>query len=708
MLSPMILTPSGLGGQVVGADYFSNAPRTCRRRPITPDVLRQFRSRSESRKSESASRRLSSSSSSSSSLSSSSSTSPVSAARFTRCATAAMNHYYQPQEQGFGSPSRPDSHLSSVAPRAPLPGYDRDYRPPGSATDTAGEERDAWGPTSPPRGAGSASWGSSTAGAHFPTTSTTSHQQPHLIPRGPQTIDPHTTRRVSNAASDYGAPEPPLGHGQPGPSSPSTAGPKEGFVRIRILGIDRQKRDMYIKFNAETNLPNFHHSSYRGLSRSYTEFTYLVAALGVTCPQSIVPALPLSQTSAATDEEDDRLIKAAFQKWAVRLTSDPAAIRDDELRSFIESDFGYTARTKKKSSTGFSFSRSSRLPGEIEDPLTAAKVSMARLETVFADTAKTLDRVSKSRRTAAGAVHDAGEQTNTFALAEPYAPLANGFKRLAHTLKADADLLASQSVSEQITLGDVFLYQSGNAKSAKETLSGRDAVADDHRHAVKASIQKRRNIEKLKSASSLRSDKVNEALEDLDEAQHYEETLARRLQGISTNLQPSLTRHSVDTHADLLSSLLEHARTTLIYEKQRLKEYETMRPEMRAIRRPEAGVIYHTTPAIAAPVGASTGRTGSIGSIASSGAGTLAASTYGNAVAPPQSPTPSRVGAGSVSSPLASADPLRGGGLHAPGSMAQKIEKRSIRNMASSVHVEGDKRQRVDARMAASMLANGF
>jgi hypothetical protein len=51
----------------------------------------------------------------------------------------------------------------------------------------------------------------------------------------------------------------------------------------------------------------------------------------------------------------------------------------------------------------------------------------------------------------------------------------------------------------------------------QDTLSGRDAVADDHRQAVKASIQKRRNIEKLKSASSLRSDKVNEALEDLDE-----------------------------------------------------------------------------------------------------------------------------------------------------------------------------------------------
>jgi len=53
-----------------------------------------------------------------------------------------------------------------------------------------------------------------------------------------------------------------------------------------------------------------------------------------------VPALPISQTSAATDDEDDRLIKSAFQRWVVRLTGDPAVIRDDETRSFVESDFG--------------------------------------------------------------------------------------------------------------------------------------------------------------------------------------------------------------------------------------------------------------------------------------------------------------------------------------------------------------------------------
>ncbi|GAA5993174.1 hypothetical protein JCM10908_001324 [Rhodotorula pacifica] len=705
MLSPVILTTSSASATATdGGDYFS--PRrygqgTKSAKPITP---RFSLSSSPTRQRQS------------SPLAPPHALNTDNVSASSRRALAATMSYYPDSSNGAATaPYRPDSHLSSVAPRAPLPGYDRDYRNPGAAAAVA-EEGDAWGPTSPPRGGAHNTWGNGGGGGgatnHFPTSG-----QPTLVPRSPQTIEP--SRRVSAATdAEYGPPEPASSSSAATSNNPhhQQHQAKEGFIRIRILGIDRQKKDMYIKFNAETNLPNFHHSSYRSLSRSYTEFSHLVSALSVTCPQSIVPALPLSQTSAATDEEDDRLIKVAFQKWAVRVTSDPAAIRDDETRSFIESDFGYTPRAKKKSSAGFSFSRSSRLPGEIEDPLTAAKVSMARLETVFNDTSKTLDRVSKARRTAASAVHDLGEQCNVYALAESYQPLAHGFKKLSNVLKMDADLLASQSVSEQITLGDVFLYQSGNAKSAKDTLSGRDAVADDHRQAVKASIQKRRNIEKLKSASSLRSDKVNEALEDLDEAQHYEETLARRLQGISTNLQPSLTRHSVDTHTDLLQSLLEHARTTLIYEKQRLKEYENMRPEMRAIRKPEAGVIYHTAPA---QVGSNMGRQGSVGSVASSGTASgplsASASTYGGGGGPPGTPTPAGRAGASQPPPPSSAggvDPLAARASSASAeharSMAQKVEKRSIRNMASSVHVEGDKRQRVDARMAASMLANGF
>ncbi|GAA6055432.1 hypothetical protein JCM3770_006991 [Rhodotorula araucariae] len=574
----------------------------------------------------------------------------------------------------------PDSTLSSVAPRSPLPGYDRDYRAPGSAAVPQGA---TWA-----AGAGDG-WGG--AGG-----STGQHTQGGMVPREARTAD--FSRREGGAAGAAGA-----GAGAGAPGADPQLHEREGFIRVRILGLERNKRDLYVKFNAETNLPNFQHSSYRAVSRSYTEFTALVSALSVTCPQSIVPALPISQTSAASDEEDDRLIKAAFQKWVIRLTSDPAVIRDDETRSFIESDFGYTPRTRKKSSAPSIFSRASRLPGELDDPLTAAKVSMARLESAFSDTSKTLDSVSKKRREAAKSVSELGDQLATFAMAETYVPLAGGFKRLARTMKVDADLLVAQSTNEQVALGDVFFYHSANAKSAKDTLSGRDAVVDEHRRAVKASIAKRREIEKLRSSSSLKADRVTEALEELDEAQRYEETLGRRLQGISTNLQPSLTRHSLDTHNDLLSALLEHARHALLYEKQRLKEYEVLRPEMRAIRRPDAGVIYHTTPA-----GAPMARSAS-------------ASSSAAARGAPASPTPSRTfGAapltgstpalGSARAGGGGGDPLQSSSTAGPdlGSMAQKTQKRTVRSMASSVQVEGDRRQRVDARMAASLLANGF
>ncbi|CEQ39236.1 SPOSA6832_00759, partial [Sporobolomyces salmonicolor] len=622
--------------------------------------------------------------------------------------------YRSPQQQQGSSRSAsplhappPGSGLSSVAPRSPLPGYDRNYRPPGfGPAQSPGGSEDAWSSPQRPASGGAVeqSGGVSAWGGTSPTAAarTSGSENAGLVPREPQAIDSPSGR---GARRRKDTDEEAAGVPQQGQARQQ----QEGFVRLRIVGLDRNRRDIYIKFNAETE-PS-------------------PAPLSVTCPQSIIPALPLAQTSAATDEEDDRLIKSAFQKWAIRLTSDPSVIRDEETRSFIESDFGYTPRHRKKIASAFAFSRSSRLPGEVDDPLTSAKMSMARLETAFMDTAKVVERTSKTRRATATAVNELGDQLNTFAMAEGYQPLANGLKRLARSCKVDADLLAIQSINEQVALGDILVYQSANARSAKDTLSNRDGVVEDHRQAAKATIQKRRNIEKLRSASSLKSDRVDEALDELAEAKKHETLLSTRLAAISSHLQPSLTSHSVSTHADLLSALAEHARSNLLYEKQRLKEYETLRPEMKAIKKPEAGVIYHTPPAGAV------GRAGvaSAAGMQRSASNLSAASSAGGSLLPhPQSPSGSPtlnrrfVGPGSPSftpplSPRVGAggggrDPLSGGGE--PGaaagtrrdlsSMAQKTQKRTVRSMASSVIVEGDRRQRVDARMAASMLANGF
>ena len=142
---------------------------------------------------------------------------------------------------------------------------------------------------------------------------------------------------------------------------------------------------------------------------------------------------------------------------------------------------------------------------------------MSGLETQFDDVAKAVEKVSQARRKAASAQADVSEHLDAFATTEPYLPLAGGIKRLARTLKATADLSAAQAINEQVSLGDALAYQSMNARSAKDTLSSRDSIVDEHRSAVKSTISKRRAVEKMKVSSNIKADRVDEALDDLEE-----------------------------------------------------------------------------------------------------------------------------------------------------------------------------------------------
>ena len=71
---------------------------------------------------------------------------------------------------------------------------------------------------------------------------------------------------------------------------------------------------------------------------------------------------------------------------------------DEDLRSFIESDFGYqpTPRPRKKTSSGFSLIRRT-VPDEDEE-LQKARFELTKLETQFFETAKAVDKLSVTRK----------------------------------------------------------------------------------------------------------------------------------------------------------------------------------------------------------------------------------------------------------------------------------------------------------------------
>lgn len=110
-----------------------------------------------------------------------------------------------------------------------------------------------------------------------------------------------------------------------------------------------------------------------------------------------------------------------------------------------------------------------------------------------------------------------GNKLINVASTEAHPPLGNALRKLGRAWHSLADLDQAQSISGCVVVGDTFGYQGMNARSAKEALLQRASVLEEYQAAVKATISKRRNIERLKASSSIRPERVDEALEELEE-----------------------------------------------------------------------------------------------------------------------------------------------------------------------------------------------
>ncbi|KAF8524709.1 vacuolar protein sorting-associated protein vps17 [Hysterangium stoloniferum] len=417
----------------------------------------------------------------------------------------------------------------------------------------------------------------------WPTTPYTAQPtHPTLVksqPTSPNAQSSSSAGPLGRVPQIYGQPEP----GLISPSSNKGANGAnferpEPYLRVRITGMDRNRRDILVRFDAQTNLPNFTGQTYRNVSRSYFEFQQFSEQIVYCNPQTIIPALPLAQTSAPSDDEDDRLVRVMLQRWFTRICEDQILLQDEELRLFIESDFGYqpTPRARRRTS-GFSLIKRD-IPDE-DEALQRARFELTKLETQYFDAAKSVDRLARARKALAVSQAEMGNKLVTVATTEAHPPLASAIKKFGRTWHSLADLDQAQAISECVILGDSMGYQGLNARSAKETLMQRTAVLEDHQAAVKTTITKRRQIERLKSSTNIRPDRVDEALEDLDEADKYEKMIARRVDGISQNLHRALHRHSRLSQEDVTIALIEHSRTTIMYEKQLLRELEALRPD---------------------------------------------------------------------------------------------------------------------------------
>ncbi|CAG8646876.1 25118_t:CDS:2 [Cetraspora pellucida] len=335
--------------------------------------------------------------------------------------------------------------------------------------------------------------------------------------------------------------------------------PQDGYyLRVSITTLDKNRRDPVFKFRAITNLPRFRHTSYTHLERTYNEFERLYSSLAYSNPECIVPALPFSATSYQGTEEDERRVKKAMQQWVDRVSMNPILCHDEELR--------FSTQVK-----------------DDDMNLAQAKSISHLLESHFVDVARNVQKLSKSRKGLAICSTEFGIKSHALGTVEKHPQLSNGLRKLGKTLQIIGDLQKSQAISEAAALGDFFSYYAVNAHIVKETLANRLRIITEHEDAVKATISKKRYMERLKSSTSIKSDRVDEALKEFKYAEDYEQNLDARVKRVTKNLHSELQNYEDNRTQDFIKAVKEYVYKQIIFEKQQLKELENLRPDINAI-----------------------------------------------------------------------------------------------------------------------------
>ncbi|KAK4696915.1 hypothetical protein P7C71_g1066, partial [Lecanoromycetidae sp. Uapishka_2] len=360
--------------------------------------------------------------------------------------------------------------------------------------------------------------------------------------------------------------------------------PPQYKIQAKVTGLERTgKKDPAIRFDVHTNLPKFRTTQVRDIKRTHSEFSKLADHLISSNPEAFVPAVPSALTSAgAGTDEDENRTKASMQRWLNYVCGNDVLMRDDEMVFFVESDAGYSPMIRmKQPATGVrrKVIKQFAPPPDDTPELHDARPIVKLFYLGTMETGQKVDRVVKARR----AESDLGVKLGAMHVQETHPGLASAYRKLGKIVQMTGDYHAAQGTAEATTLGDPLNYHSSDALIVKETLTNRHILLRDLLSAQQATRSKLASADRLKSSSSVRREKVDEAINALDEARSHELYLAQKTQRVTANLLQEKRRWFARTAADLRVSIREYVLREIEAERRTLATLESVRPDVRAI-----------------------------------------------------------------------------------------------------------------------------
>lgn len=166
---------------------------------------------------------------------------------------------------------------------------------------------------------------------------------------------------------------------------------------------------------------------------------------------------------------------------------------------------------------------------------------------------------------------------------EPHPGLKHALRKLGRTVQTVGDLHSAQATSTATLLAAPLHYHSADAFIAKETLTNRHILLRDLAQAQQTTRSKLSATDRLKASSSVRRDKVDEAIAALDEARSAESHLDQKTARVTQNLVHEQRAWFARTEADLRGAIRELVVREIESERRVLAVLEAVRPDVRAI-----------------------------------------------------------------------------------------------------------------------------
>ncbi|KAF2763397.1 vacuolar protein sorting-associated protein Vps17 [Pseudovirgaria hyperparasitica] len=359
-------------------------------------------------------------------------------------------------------------------------------------------------------------------------------------------------------------------------------------LQAKVTGLERTARkDPIFRFDVYTNLPKFRTTQFRDVRRMHSEFQKLADHLISANPEALVPSLPPPSTSAGVGtDEDEARVKASIQRWLNTVCGNDVLMRDEEMMFFVQNDPGYSPVVKRKQpATGVrrKVIKQFAPPPDDTPELAEARpvVKLYYLGTM--DTGQKMEKLVKQRRSLGLAEADLGVKMGQMHVQELHPGLANAYRKLGKVIQATGDFHAAQGTAEATTLGDPLQYQSADAFIVKETLTNRHILLRELLQAQQATRSKLSAADRLKASSSVRRDKVDEAISALDEAKSHEQYLTQKSERVTKNLVQERRKWFARTAADLRSAIREYVIRQIEAERRTLATLEQVRPDIRSI-----------------------------------------------------------------------------------------------------------------------------